>query len=74
MSKEQKALEAAARTGILADKEIDAKRKVQAGIHLDRMKLDRQLKRKRTETDQKVGLTQYNLHCSLQLFVVLGPS
>ncbi len=54
MSKEQKALEAAARTGMVADKEIEAKRKTQAGFHLERMKLERQLKRRRSESDQKV--------------------
>lgn len=54
MAKEQKALEAAARTGMVADKEIEAKRKVQAGFHLERLQLERQLKRRRTESDQKV--------------------
>ena len=64
MTKGQQALRPAAKTSPLADKEADAKRKVQAGIHLDRMKLDRQLKRKRTETDQKVGLAEFYPFCS----------
>lgn len=54
MSKEDKALQAAARSAILADKEFEAKKKEHAGIHLERIKLDRQLKRRRQDTDQKV--------------------
>ena len=55
MAKEFKALEAAARSAIVAEKEIDAKKKEQAGYHLERIKLERQLKRRRTESDQKVS-------------------
>lgn len=55
MAKESKALEAAARSAILADKEIDAKKKEQAGFHLERIKLERHLKRRRSESDQKVA-------------------
>ena len=55
MGKEDEALQAAARSAILAEKEIAAKKKEQAGYHLERIKLDRQLKRRRTETDQKVA-------------------
>ena len=54
MAKESKAMEAAARSGILAEKEIDAKKKGQASFHLERIKLERHLKRRRTESDQKV--------------------
>ena len=54
MAKESKAMEAAARSGILAEKEIEAKKKEQAGFHLERIKLERHLKRRRTESDQKV--------------------
>lgn len=54
MAKESKALETAARSAILAEKEIDAKKKEQAGYHLERIKLERHLKRRRTESDQKV--------------------
>ena len=54
MAKESKAMEAAARSGILAEKEIDAKKKEQASFHLERIKLERHLKRRRTESDQKV--------------------
>ncbi|DBA97424.1 TPA: hypothetical protein ACH3X1_015143 [Trebouxia sp. C0004] len=53
MAKEQKALEAAARTGMVADKEIAAKRKVQAGCNLERINLERQLKRRRTDSEAK---------------------
>ncbi|KAL3149139.1 hypothetical protein ABBQ32_001975 [Trebouxia sp. C0010 RCD-2024] len=53
MAKESKALETAARSAILAEKEIDAKKKEQAGYHLERIKLERHLKRRRTESDQK---------------------
>ncbi|DBA77355.1 TPA: hypothetical protein ACH3X2_000872 [Trebouxia sp. C0005] len=53
MAKEQKALEAAARTGMVADKEIAAKRKVQAGCTLERINLERQLKRRRTDSEAK---------------------
>ena len=56
MAKEQKALEAAARTGMVADKEIAAKRKVQAGYHMERINLERQLKRRRTDSEAKVQL------------------
>ena len=56
MSKEDKALQAAARSAILADKEFEAKKKEHAGIHLDRIKLDRHLKRRRADTDQKVNI------------------
>ena len=59
MAKEQKALEAAARTGMVADKEIAAKRKVQAGYHMERINLERQLKRRRTDSEAKVP---YNLY------------
>ncbi len=55
MAKEQKALEAAARTGMVADKEIAAKRKVQAGYHMERINLERQLKRRRTDSEAKVS-------------------
>ena len=55
MAKESKAMEAAARSGILAEKEIEAKKKEQAGFHLERIKLERHLKRRRTESDQKVS-------------------
>lgn len=54
MAKESKAMEAAARSGILAEKEIDAKKKEQASFHLERIKLERHLKRRRTESDEKV--------------------
>ena len=63
MAKEQKALEAAARTGMVADKEIAAKRKVQAGYHMERINLDRQLKRRRTDSEAKVP---YNLYIDLR--------
>lgn len=55
MAKESKALETAARSAILAEKEIGAKKKAQAGYHLERIKLERHLKRRRTESDQKVN-------------------
>ena len=54
MAKESKAMEAAARSGILAEKEMAAKKKEQASFHLERIKLERHLKRRRTESDQKV--------------------
>ena len=54
MAKESKAMEAAARSGILAEKEMVAKKKEQASFHLERIKLERHLKRRRTESDQKV--------------------
>jgi len=63
MAQEQKALEAAARTGMVADKEIAAKRKVQAGCNLERINLERQLKRRRTDSEAKVP---YNLYIDLR--------
>ena len=54
LAKEEKEQEAAARTAILVEKQVEAKRKEQAGFHLERVKLERQLKRKRTDADQKV--------------------
>lgn len=56
LAKEEKEQEAAARTAIVVEKQIEAKRKEQAGFHLERVKLERQLKRKRTDVDQKVQL------------------
>ena len=71
MGKERKALEAAARTGMVAEKEIEAKKKVQAGFHRERMKLERQLKRRRTDSDQKVMQPRIQSSQCLQHTMVL---
>ena len=66
LDKEQTEQQSAARTGLVVDKQIDAKKKAQAGYHLERLKLDRQLKRKRTEADEKVGFQ----NCQLCLLTI----
>lgn len=54
LAKDEKEQEAAARAGIIVEKEIDSKKKQVAGFHLERLKIERQLKRKRTDADSKV--------------------
>lgn len=63
LAKEEKEQEAAAHTAIVVEKQIESKRKEQAGFHLERVKLERQLKRKRTDVDQKVQLLCVTVLC-----------
>ena len=56
LEKEEKEQAAAARSAMVVEKQIDDKKKEHAGCNLQRVKLERQLKRKRTDADQKVKL------------------
>lgn len=61
LEKEEKEQAAAARSGMVVEKQIEDKKKEHAGCNLQRVKLERQLKRKRTDADQKVKLQRANM-------------